>query len=414
MIIILVISLSLLSVICNVIFKKQVLAIFLLLLASNFSNNGSLIISIIGIALLLQCIFMKIIEKDKIFWFIVVLFTFYYSAIFILKPYELHYSFFLSYINAFFFFLLTLSVNWNKERLVKFTTAYIALLLIWGFLEFIIINPIRIGGPFCIATLYAVVLVTVWTIWITERVLNHGYSKESILLTFFVLLAVLLSGSRMGLIGMALGLFFIEISKILIVNLKKSFMLKITAGIVSLIVLFILIIVVWQLIPDDFLIKRNFQTILSMKLDKSNFGRVISWATAVEIIPKHLAWGVGTGNFYKYVFAFIQNNGIQLKLFLPHAHNIYLMVLSEYGISGFIVIGLSVFLCVYKLFYYVLKGTQNNAIYALLSGFIVMMVMGLFDATPLTEGTLCFGGWLMGVSKTIASTYTKKSMIETI
>jgi O-antigen ligase len=398
MIIVLAISLSLLSVILNVTFRKPVLAIFLLLLASNFSNLNTLIICAIGIALLLQCPSMKILEKSKTSWFIAILFIFYLLVIFVLQPYEIHYSYFVSYINAFFFFFLTLSVNWNKEKLVKFTMAYIVLLLLWGFLEFMIIDPIRIGGPLHIATLYAVVLVTVWSIWMTETVLNYGYSKESIILTFFVFLAVLLSGSRMGLIGMALGLFFSGISKILIVNFKKSFMIKIVIGIAFLICLFVLFIIVWQMIPDDLLIKKNFQSILSMKLDNSNLGRIISWVTAIEIIPKHTIWGVGSGNFYKYVQMFIQNNEMQIKFFLPHAHNIFLIVLSEFGFSGFIVIGLLVFLCVYKLFYYVLKGTQNSVIYAILNGFAVMIVMGLFDATPLTEGTLCFGGWLMGIS----------------
>jgi O-antigen ligase len=398
MITILAISLSLLSVIFNVIFRKPVLAIFLLLLASNFSNHSTLIICIVGIALLFQCTTMKFFGKSKTFWFIAILFISYHLAILILQPYKIHYSHLISYINAFIFFSLTFSTDWSKEKLAKFTMAYIALLLLWGFLEFIIINPTRIAGPLYYATIYAVVLVITWTIWMTESVLNRGYSKENIILTFFVFLAVLLSGTRMGLIGMALSLFFAGLSKILVVNFKKSFMIKTVIGIALLVCLSVLFIVVWQIIPDDLLIKKNFQSILSMKLDKSNLGRIIAWITAIEIIPKHTIWGVGPGNFDKYMQIFLQNNEIQINFFLPHAHNIFLIILSELGISGFIVIGLLVFLCIYKLFYYVLKGTQNSVTYAILNGFVVMMVMGLFDGTPLSIETLCFGGWLMGIS----------------
>jgi O-antigen ligase len=398
MITILATCLSLLSVISNVIFRKPVLAIFLLLLASNFSNHNTLIICIVGTALLLQCTSKIVLEKNKAFWFIAVLFTFYHVAIFILQPYKIHYSYFVSYINAFLFFFLTFSVDWNKEKLTKFTMAYMALLLLLGFLEFIIINPIRIAGPLHFATLYAVVLVIVWTIWMTETILNCGYSKKSIVLTFFVFCAILLSGTRMGLIGMAFGLFFSGLSKVLVVNFKKSFMSKIVIGIALLVCLSVLFIIVWQIIPDDLLIKKNFQSILSMKLDKSNLGRVIAWVTAIEIIPKYATWGVGPDNFDKYVQMFLQNNEIQAKFFLPHAHNIFLIVLSELGISGFIVIGLFVFLCTCKLFYHILKGTQNSVIYAILNGFIIMVIMGLFDGTPFTVGTLCFGGWLMGIS----------------
>lgn len=398
MITVLAIFLSLLSVICNVFFKKPVLAIFLLLMASNHSRDRTLLICVIGIASLLQCIFMKISIKNKALWFMSVLFVFYFLTILILRPYQIHYAFFISYINGFLFFLLTLSIDWDKKKIIKFTMAYLALLLIWGFLEFIIITPIRIEGPLYFATQYATVLVIVWVIWMTEVVLSHGYSKESIILTILVLLAVLLSGARMGLIGMALGLFFCGISKILIENSKKSFMNKIVVGIAFLTCLFALIIITWQMIPEDLFIKQSFKSILSMKLDKSNLGRVIAWATAIEIIPKHAIWGIGTDNFDKYVRMFLRNNGIQTYFFLPHAHNIFLIILSEFGISGFIVISSFVFFCVHKLFYYVLKGTQNSTIYAILNGFIVMMALGIVDAVPLSVETLCFGGWLMGIS----------------
>jgi len=398
MITILTIFLLLLSLTSTIVLRNSPLSLLLLLIASNRSTDGPLVVCAIGITLLLQCLFMDIFKKHRIFWFIAVLFLSYHVAIFIFKPYDIHYSFFVSYINAFMMFLFTLAINWDREKLTKFTQAYMFVLLILGFLEFIFINPPRIAGPLVFATLYAVVLVTVWTIWVTENILNSGYSKI-IIVTAFVFLAILLSGARMGLIGVVLGLFLSGISKNLVENFNKPFMTKIASGIIFFICLFMLIIIVWQLVPNDMIIKKTFNMMLSMKLDGSNLGRVITWITAIKIIPEHTMWGVGPHNFDVYLGQIAQSYNLPpVYHTLGHAHNLFLIVLTELGVSGFIVIGSIVFLCMFKLFYYILKGTQNSVVYAIVNGFIVMMLLGMFDGTPLTLGTLCFGGWLMGIS----------------
>jgi O-antigen ligase len=397
MIVILAFALLLLSIVSTVILRNASLSLFLLLMASNHSSEEIFIIPALGATLLLQLFLIDNSEKNKIFWFIAIFYAVYHAAIFVIQPYEINYSYFLSYINAGLMFALTLSLDWNKEKLARFILAYISLLLIWGFLEFIFISPLRIEGPLHFATLYAVVLVTVWVIWITVAVLDNGITKKIIIMTIFVFVAVLLSGSRMGLLGIALGLFFSGISKILVMNFKRSIFVKIVSGAVFLACLSILIVIIWQMVPEDLLIKKAFQSILSMKLDKSNLGRVISWITAIDVIPKHAFWGLGPGNFDAQAQLFMRKNGIPPFL-LPHAHNLFLIVLSELGISGFILIGSIAFLCEFKLFGYLLKGTQNSAVYAILNGFGVMVFMGMFDATPFTIGTLGFGGWLMGIS----------------
>jgi len=394
MITIFAISLLLLSLISTAILRKPMLSLFLLLMASNRSTE-TIIICALCVALFLQCLFMDAFKKNRIFWFIVILFMAYYITILIFQPYRIMPGIFVSYINAFMMFLLTLSINWNKEKLTKFTITYIFAFIVWGLLEFIFINPIRISGPQDFATLYAVVLVTVWTIWTTETMFSCDYSKKIIIVTTFVLLVVLLSGTKMGLIGIVLGLFLSGISKNLAVNSNRSIITKMSYGIAFLICVLALSVIVWQLIPDDMFVKKTFKTLLSMKLDRSNLGRVVAWVTATEIIPKHFFWGIGPFNFD------IHLNKINLNLdyrSLGHAHNLFLIVLSEFGISGFIVIGSIVFSCVSRLFYFILKGTQNSVAYSIVNGFIVMMVLGMFDGTPLTLGTLCFGGWLMGIS----------------
>jgi O-antigen ligase len=390
------ISLLLLSLISTTILRNSTLSLLLLLVASNRSTE-TIIICALGVTLFLQCLFMDAFKKNKIFWFIVILFMAYYIAIFTFQPYKIRLGIFISYINALMMFLITLSINWNKEKLTKFAIAYISVFIIWGLLEFLFADPTptRIAGPQDFATLYAVVLVTVWTIWLTQTIFNSGYSGKIIVVTAFVLLVVLLSGTKMGLIGIVLGLFLSGISKNLAMNSNKSIIVKMSYGIASLICLLVLTIVVWQLIPDDMFVKKTFKTLLSMKLDRSNLGRVVAWTTAIEIIPKHILWGIGPFNFD------IHLNRIGLNLnyrSLGHAHNLFLIVLTEFGISGFIVIGSIVFSCVFKLFYFILKGTQNSVVYSIVNGFIVMMVLGMFDGTPLTLGTLCFGGWLMGIS----------------
>jgi len=383
-----------LSLISTAVLKNRILSLFLLLMVSNRSTE-IIIICTLGVALVLQCIFFDIFRKSKVFWFIVILFLAYYTTIFIFQPYRIRSGIFISYINAFMMFLLTLSVNWNREKLIKFAGAYIFVFILWGLLEFLFVQPPRIAGPQDFATIYAVILVTVWTIWITEKILSSGYSLNIIIATIFVLLAVLLSGTKMGLIGIVLGLFLSGFSKNLYVNFNKSIMIKMASGIAFLIFLAALTLIVWQFIPDDMFIKRTFKTLLSMKLDSSNLGRVVAWATAIEIIPKHILWGIGPFNFDIYL------NKINLNPNYPslgHAHNLFLIVLTEFGVSGFIVIGSIVFLCTFKLFYSIFKKTQNSTAYAIVNGFIVMMFLGMFDGTPLTLGSLCFGGWLMGIS----------------
>jgi O-antigen ligase len=381
---------------------KPILSIFLILLASSRSIDGYLIIGTIGVILTLQCVRIDFFRVNKIIWFISVLFICYQLVILIVYPYKINFSYYISYINAFLMFFATFFIEWNKEKITKFTLAYIAVLFLWGLLEFIFVNPIRIAGPFHFATLYAVVIVSVWAIWLSDSIIAKSYFK-AIVVTFFVFSVVLLSGTRMGLMGMALGLCLSGVSKILFENFKKSFLIKVFSGIILILCLSLLILLVWQVIPEDLLIKRNFRSILSMKLDNSNLGRVVAWVTAIDIIPKHTLFGVGSGNFGIFVQKLLQENGGQINFILPHAHNLFLIVLSEHGVIGFAVIGLIVFLCTYRLFCYVLTGSQNSIVYAIMNGFIVMVFMGLFDATPLTLGTLCFGGWLMGISAKIST-----------
>jgi len=401
MILIITFLLLFLSILAFVI-GKPILSIFLILLASSRSIDGYLIISSISVILTVQCARACSLKIDKIIWLISILFICYQLTVLIVQPYKIHFTYYFSYINALLMFFITFSVEWDREKIKKFTLSFMAVLFFCGMLEFIIINPIRIAEPYNFATLYAVVLVTLWTIWLSDSIIANDYFIIAVV-TFFVFLMVLLSGTRMGLLGMAFGLSLSGISKILFKNFKKSFFIKVFSGIILLIFLAVLILVVWQTIPDDLLIKKNFQSILSMKLDKSNLGRVVSWVTAIDIIPKHTLWGIGYGNFDTFVQKFLRESGGHINFFLPHAHNLFLIVLSEQGVIGFVVIGLIVFLCTYKLFYYVLTGSQNSMVYALLNGFIVMMFMGLFDATPLTIGTLCFGGWLMGISARIST-----------
>jgi O-antigen ligase len=370
----------------------------ILLACSRSATNGYIIVGITAVLLFLYISMPPLLKKEKIVWLISAIFICYQLVILILRPYdEMRFSFFISYINAFLMFLITLKINWDKEKIIKFSLSYIFILIIFGFFEIIIVNPVRITGPFSFATVYAVVLVIFWAIWITNSIAENNYLK-SVILTFFVFVIVLFSGTRMGLLGMALGLCLCGISKILIVNYKKAFMIKVVLGISILLCSVAIILVIWQFIPEDLLIKKSFQSILSMQLDKSNLGRVFAWIIAIDIIPQNPLWGIGPGNFEKYAKIFFQDTGIPFKAMFPHAHNIYLIILSEQGIIGFIVIGSIVFICTYKLFYRVLNNSQNSINYAILSGFIVMMFMGLFDAVPVTIETLCLGGWLMGIS----------------
>jgi len=401
MIAILILIAALLSIFFSVILKKYEIGLFFVLLASNRITYNSTILldACIGAALFALCFSLIRERKNKIFWTAVFLSACYAFVIFLVQPYKINTQFFIAYFIALLMFICTLLIKWNRENIIKFASAYGIYIITVGLFEKILFNPWRISAPLTAATAYAVVLSIVWAIWFVEGILgNRQTLKFTLLGSFLTLLVILFSGTRMGLLGLMLGIIFGGLFKVLIVH--KNIAKKILIGCGLFCIISLLFFTVWHFIPDDLFIKRSFNSLMSGHLDKSNMGRVQIWLASFNIISEHKLWGVGPGNFPAAMKKYLMLNNMPPIFPISadtHSHNIYLIVLTEQGIIGFIALGIIVLSCIVSLLYKIIKYTDNFVYYGLLSGIAIMMILGMVDATPMYLPTICFGAWLMGV-----------------
>jgi len=390
-----------LSFFFSIILKKYEIGLFFALLVSNriTFDSGALLDVCIGTALFALFFSLILERKNKVFWIATLLSICYVFVIFYVHPYKINTQFFITYAIALLMFMCTLLIKWNREKIIKFVFAYGVYLIIFGFFEKIFVSPLRIAGPLTAATAYAVVLVIVWAIWFVEGILSNKQSIKLILLgSFLTLLAILFSGTRMGLLGLMLGIIFGGLFKILIAhkNLIKKFL--IVCGLLS--VISILFLTVWYFIPDDMFVKRSFNSLISGRLDKSSMARVQLWLASLEIISEHKLWGIGPGNFSGAVKKYLTLHNMPPLIPVSadtHAHNILLIVLVECGFIGFITLGVIILSCIISLLCKIIKYTDNFVYYGLCSGVIIMMVLGMVDAVPMYLPTICFGAWLLGV-----------------
>jgi O-antigen ligase len=162
----------------------------------------------------------------------------------------------------------------------------------------------------------------------------------------------------------------------------------------------ILAVILWNILPDDMFLKKGFETFLSGKLDASSMGRIAAWYTAWTIMKTHPIWGAGPGNFLLYNIELLQRYHfipvVQTLPRLGHAHNLFLMVLSDYGLVGFAALSVVCGTCAVRLIRYIRKAWDGFG-FALLCGGIVTLFLGLFDVFPLFPSSLGWGAWYMGV-----------------
>jgi O-antigen ligase len=401
MITILIVLALILSVFCSLILCKQHIAVLLVVLASSQMSGQShnVIYAVLLTAMLHFFYTFFSTKKSNPFWLISLLPLSYIFAILFIQPYKIDIYYYLGYLAALFVFAWVTLIKWDVEKIVKFLTVYGLYLILTGFIEKIVTDTLRIGASLTVPTAYAVVLVTVWAIWVINAYLHKIYSVRVILLgTFLVFLAIVFSGTRMGLIGIMIGCGLCGLSVIFMKNRNMS-IIKTAAYSVSVIaLLFFISIAVWKLLPNDLYIKKSFSTLIEGKLDKSNTGRVHLWVVALDIIEKNKLLGIGAGNFPDKCKIFFASFGIHKNFGMnTHAHNIYLIMLSEHGIIGFLILITFAFLCIFKLFLYFLKNRNSPVFYAFFAGFIIIAVLGFVDATPMYLPTAGFAAWFFGV-----------------
>jgi len=397
------------SFFCSFVLNKQYVALLLVIIASSqMAPKAYTIIYTILFAAILHFLhtFLKS-KQNKSFLWILLLPIAYILTILFIQPYEINISHYFGYLSALFIFAWAALIKWNSKEIVNFLSIYGSYLILAGFIEKAVTDSIRVGLSLTVATAYAVVLVVTWTIWITICFLEKTHTKKIIVIgTFLVFLAIILSGTRMGLLGIFMGLVLCGLSFVLSKNKKINITKIVSYSVVVIITVLLLSIVVWKMLPDDLFIKKSFSSLLSGKMDESNTGRVVVWVSAINIFKDNKFLGIGAGNFYIKFKTFLKTTGLyytspalvtaQAHNTNLHAHNIYLMVLTEHGIIGFIVLSIFIFSCLFQFFLYFFKTGLNPNFYALFSGFIVIAILGLVDSIPMYLPTTGFAAWFFG------------------
>jgi O-antigen ligase len=405
MIVVLILFAILLSLFCSFVLKKQHLAVLLVVVASSqMPAQAYNVIYAILVTAILQFFFAFFKAKqNKSFLLILLLPITYVLTIFLIQPYKINTHHYFGYLAALFIFAWVTLIKWNSKEIANFLSIYGSYLILTGFIEKAFTDTLRVGASLTVATAYAVVLVITWTIWITICLIEKIYTKKIIALgTFLVFVAIIFSGTRMGLAGIVLGFALCGLFSFII---KKQTINIIKISIYSLcifVVLAFLSYLTWSLLPNDLVIKKSLSSLIAGKLDNSNMGRILMWFVSINTFEQNKFFGIGAGNFPQKVKTFLQSmnisrsNGISVNE-NTHSHNILLMVLVEHGIIGFLILGSFVFSCLLQAFLYFLKNKQNFEVPALFAGFIVMAVLGLVDSISMYLPTVGFAAWFLGV-----------------
>ena len=352
------------------------------------------------ILFLLYALNRRELRMDRPIWVAVAIILGHMGLVLLIKPFPIEYIFF--YINAvcFVFFWGSSQFKWDATKVQAILNAHLAFMVGWGFVERVVSSAPRIEGPALSSTNFAVMLVVAWTIWLINGLLEHSYKWTTLAIgSLLVLVVVLFSGTRMGLLGMGLCGVLMIICR-LYLKYERQVMRFVVYFVLSFAVFCGFAYVVWQLLPDDLFLKQGMMTFLSGKLDMSSLGRLGAWATALDIIHTDPMWGVGPGNFLvrnkMLLDAYSMIPVVEITPRLGHAHNVFLLVLSEQGFVGFAALGSFCLIGLYYLLRCIWRYKSGLGL-ALLCGGIVTLFLGMFDVFPLFPSSLVWGAWYMSV-----------------
>jgi O-antigen ligase len=159
-----------------------------------------------------------------------------------------------------------------------------------------------------------------------------------------IVLAVMLAGSRSGLLGFAVGLFFLAV---FVGGNFRATVLVFGALIGGVLAFF----------ADSFVIFRRFNS-----MDDSLAFRASIWEGAYQIFKKNYTLGIGANNYRDYAMLHSQDQFLLLDndeiLFLNAPENGYLKYLAEFGLFAFISLFLMIIGPVLNVFYNFMRGKK--------------------------------------------------------
>ena len=231
--------------------------------------------------------------------------------------------------NVIFFFLFVVNVQ-SKERLKK--VLFVVSIAVLFLATMSLMHGGVHGGRFFPGTMYdpndlAYFLVSFLPIFFVflrkyEPLVNKIMSTTGILLSIAV---VLLSGSRGGLLGLGVVLFFILFSKIVVERTAVKVFLSFSA------------VVIISMHADQINVER-FQSITALSSDynlTSESGRLAIWKRGFRLVISNPVTGVGVACFGKAIGEQRDAEGE-----IPRwqvAHNSFVQVAVETGLIGFVV-----------------------------------------------------------------------------
>lgn len=329
----------------------------------------------------------------------VLAFALYYTLVFVLRPFTLNFNWFLLHLEALAIFTITYFCFWDFSRVRKVLLLHLVVLIAYGLLEMVFTpSGYRIRGPVFSSTAFAVLLVVVWSCWVCMEIFKNPskYSRIAIVSALATVVMVA-SGTRMSVFGIAFTLLLILFIRN-VANDNGWGIKKVVQFLASALMLFVLFLAIWHILPDDLVIKNNFDMILRGEVDESNFGRLIVWYTALQAFLEYPVWGLGNGNFQQYLQNYFSAFPIESPHFsLIHAHNIFLITLSENGAVGFILLATLVIMAIVGVVKYLRSQNSDMQMYGLPVGLIILFALGLFDSIPLYPATLSWGAWFLAV-----------------
>jgi O-antigen ligase len=192
--------------------------------------------------------------------------------------------------------------------------------------------------------------------------------KINLLLFGLSVISILAAGGRAGLMGWVLGLLF------LLFFSKPKYKIAIVIAAAAI-----------------FLIALNFQDKLAIfnrgsDLNETYDFRAGIWADAIDIFVNNPFWGIGLGNYGKYVFLhypdqiWVINNEISS---FDQPESGYLLFLTEIGALGFATIFIFVIFPIIQTFYYYLKTKDLNFILMISS--IMCWLIGFYSTYSLGD-----------------------------
>lgn len=219
------------------------------------------------------------------------------------------------------------------------------------------INTLRAYGTFPHPNVLGGFLVLVILLLVSERtvllsILPLQQPLKKIVITLFaipIVIAFVFSFSRSAWIGLLTGLLFMSS-----ISLHKKILITIA----------IATIIVFTTIPFPFSFYDN---------NESFFVRQQLNSSAIQIIESYPLWGVGLGNF---LYALPHHLVSRTIYFLQPVHNIYILLISEVGLVGIVVL----FVGVYSVFRLNRIAIQKDK----LSLIIPFLLIGLADHYVIT------------------------------